>query len=44
MDKKQSFKSKEAASTAGQVIKKAFPVVIVTVVDAETSERETMMR
>lgn len=39
---KKSFKSKEAAVTAGQVIKKAFPLVNVTVLDAETSEKDTV--
>jgi hypothetical protein len=39
---KKSFKDKEAAVTAGQVIKKAYPVVNVTVVDAETGDRETL--
>lgn len=38
---KRSFKTKDAAAAAGRVIKKAFPVVAVTVVDAETGERET---
>ncbi len=36
----RSFKSKEAAATAGRLIKKAFPVVLVTVVDAETGATE----
>ena len=39
---KRSFKSKEVALTVGGLIKKAFPVVMVTVVDAETGERETV--
>ena len=39
---KRSFESKEAALTAGQVIKKAYPLVIVTVVDAETAAIETV--
>jgi hypothetical protein len=33
---KRSFDSKEEAVTAGHVIKKAYPVVMVAVVDAET--------
>ncbi len=37
---KRSFKSKAAAVTAGQVVKTAFPVVMVTVVDAETGATE----
>ena len=32
---KRSFSSKEEAATAGAVIKKAYPVVVVTVVDTE---------
>ena len=32
---KRSFSSKEAAATAGAVIKKAYQVVVVTVVDTE---------
>jgi hypothetical protein len=39
---KKSFKSKDAAVTAGQITKKAFPVVNVVVLDAETGERETV--
>ena len=39
---KRSFKNKEAALTAGQVVKKAFPIVMVTVVDAETGSAETV--
>jgi hypothetical protein len=39
---KRSFKTKEAAAVAGQVIKKAFPAVVVTLMDAETGERETV--
>jgi hypothetical protein len=39
---KRSFKTKEAAVAASQVIKKAFPVVVVAVVDAETGERDTV--
>ncbi len=37
---KRSFESKEPALTAGQAIKKAFPVVMVTVVDSETGATE----
>ena len=36
---KSSFSSKEDAATAGAVIKKAYPVVVVTVVD--TAEHTT---
>jgi hypothetical protein len=32
---KQSFSSKDAAATAGTAIKKAYPVVVVTVFDSE---------
>jgi hypothetical protein len=32
---KQSFSSKDAATTAGTAIKKAYPVVVVTVFDSE---------
>ena len=32
---KRSFSSKEAAATAGAVVKKAYPVVVVTVVDMD---------
>jgi hypothetical protein len=35
---KRSFSSKEDAATAGAIIKKAYPIVVVTVVD--TKERE----
>ena len=37
---KRSFSSKEAAATAGAVIKKAYPVVVVTVVDTEKHTTE----
>jgi hypothetical protein len=37
---KQSFPTKEAALAAGQVIKKAYPLVVVTVLDAETGATE----
>jgi len=32
---KRSFSSKDAAATAGTAIKKAYPVVVVTVLDSE---------
>ena len=32
---KRSFKSKEAAATAGAAVKKAYPVVMVTVLDTK---------
>jgi hypothetical protein len=37
---KRSFSSKEGAATAGAVIKKACPVVVVTVVDTEQHTTE----
>ena len=37
---KGSFSSKEAAATAGAVVKKAYPVVVVTVVDMEKHATE----
>jgi hypothetical protein len=37
---KRSFKTNEAALTAGQVIKKTFPIVMVTVVDADSGAVE----
>jgi hypothetical protein len=37
---KRSFSSKEPAATAGAVIKKAYPVVAVTVVDTEEHTTE----
>ena len=37
---KRSFSSKEAAATAGAVVKKAYPVVVVTVVDTEKHTTE----
>jgi hypothetical protein len=39
---KRSFGSEEAAKTAGAVIKKAYPVVVVTVVDAQEHNTETI--
>jgi hypothetical protein len=32
---KRSFSSKEAAATAGAAVKKAYPIVMVTIVDTE---------
>ena len=37
---KRSFSSKEDAATAGAVIKKAYPLVVVTVVDTEQHTTE----
>jgi hypothetical protein len=37
---KRSFSSKEDAITAGGVIKKAYPIVVVTVVDTEEHTTE----
>jgi hypothetical protein len=37
---KRSFSSKEQATTAGAAIKKAFPLVVVTVVDTEEHATE----
>jgi len=37
---KRSFSSKEQAATAGAAIKKAFPLVVVTVVDTEEHTTE----
>ncbi|MGA7183127.1 MAG: hypothetical protein WBY67_07440 [Pseudolabrys sp.] len=37
---KRSFSSKEDAATAGAVIKKAYPLVVVTVVDTEEHTTE----
>jgi len=37
---KRSFSSKEDAATAGAVIKKAYPIVVVTVVDTEQHSTE----
>jgi hypothetical protein len=39
---KRSFDTKEAALAAGQVIKKAYPVVMVVVVDAQTGTTENV--
>ena len=37
---KRSFSSKEAAATAGAVVKKAFPVVVVTILDSKNDVTE----
>ncbi len=37
---KRSFSSEEAAKTAGTAIKKAYPVVVVTVVDSQEHNTE----
>ena len=37
---KRSFSSKEAAATAGAAIKKAYPGVVVTVVDSQEHKTE----
>jgi hypothetical protein len=37
---KRSFSSKEDAATAGAVVKKAYPVVVVTVVDTDEHTTE----
>jgi hypothetical protein len=39
---KRSFGSEEAAKTAGTAIKKAYPVVVVTVVDSQENNTETI--
>src|SRR5262245_1183977 len=39
---KTSFSTKELAATAGAAIKKAFPIVVVTVVDTEQGTTETI--
>ena len=39
---KRSFSSKETAATAGAKIKKAYPLVVVTVVDTEEHTTETI--
>ena len=39
---KTSFGTKEPATTAGAAIKKAFPIVVVTVVDTEQGTIETI--
>jgi hypothetical protein len=37
---KRSFSSKEPAATAGAAVKKAYPIVMVTIVDAEDGTSE----
>lgn len=39
---KRSFSSKDSAMTAGGVIKKAFPIVVVTIVDTEDATIEVV--
>ena len=39
---KRSFSSKEAASTAGAAVKKAYPIVMVTIVDTEDGTIEVV--
>ena len=39
---KRSFKSKEAAATAGAAVKKAYPIVMVTIVDTEDGTIEVI--
>jgi hypothetical protein len=39
---KRSFSSKEAAATAGAAVKKAYPVVMVTIVDTEDGSVEVV--
>jgi hypothetical protein len=39
---KRSFDSEEAAKTAGTAIKKAYPVVVVTVVDSQEHNTDTI--
>jgi hypothetical protein len=39
---KRSFSSKEAAATAGAAVKKAYPVVMVTIVDTEDGTIEVI--
>ena len=39
---KRSFGSEEAAKTAGTAIKKAYPVVVVTVVDSQEHKTEAI--
>ena len=41
---KRSFSSKEAAATAGAVVKKAFPVVVVTVLDSKNGTTGSVCR
>jgi hypothetical protein len=37
---KRSFSNKEAAATAGAAVKKAYPIVMVTIVDTEDGTSE----
>ena len=39
---KRSFSSKEAAATAGAAVKKAYPIVMVTIVDTEDGTSEAI--
>jgi len=39
---KRSFSSKEAAITAGDVVKKAYPIVMVTVLDTKDGSIEVV--
>ncbi|HET9717317.1 MAG TPA: hypothetical protein VFP60_14150 [Pseudolabrys sp.] len=39
---KRSFDSEEAAKAAGSAIKKAYPVVVVTIVDSQEHKTETI--
>ena len=39
---KRSFSSKEAAATAGAAVKKAYPIVMVTIVDTEDGTIEVI--
>ena len=39
---KRSFSSKEAAATAGAAVKKAYPIVMVTIVDTEDGTSESI--
>jgi len=39
---KRSFSSKEAATTAGAAVKKAYPIVMVTIVDTEDGTIEVI--
>jgi hypothetical protein len=39
---KRSFSSKEAAATAGAAVKKAYPIVMVTIVDSEDGSVEVV--
>jgi hypothetical protein len=39
---KRSFSSKDAATTAGAAVKKAYPIVMVTIVDTEDGAIEVI--